>query len=899
MTFGLGPGFLDEDQPDLVFSDEGRTVTKQGGNPASWTVVKIKDPIAWNEDLNSNGYVVVFSLPDPLANNTAVFTVTTGVGTSTINKVGHNLSNGDVIKVSSSGTLPSPLSDGLTDSYFVRNKTNDTFQVSTSAAGAIIDFTDSGTGTHTYTFDVVAVGFRKPSSSNGFLSAGDAHSVGVTNLGNKFQSNGFAAITSWQGAIDAPDDIIFRVQNSSNYSSTNYTRNDVQTILDFRTTSSTIETVGEIGDGVYEPFIAIRGNGNKVSISTTAQSIGYYDDQPGTAGYGPEWWGGFHPYHFEFPLDQETVEEEINPVNFVDDPYREEVLIDLPQLYWPLNEGPSSDPSDYQDKAHDESGHFYEAEYTSAADHSGTRLRNGPYYAMDGSATLAIATGTAPTYLYLNPPSTDLTIEFMFKCADLAGAPLKLISSSSAIEEVGALSVYVYGYQDSTPGPEVNILSSYNSNNDGKLIAIFTKSTGGTEFIMSSLVMDDSINRHIAITKTATQFKMYINGVLHKTKSCSSFVMNDADWETFYINGRLSDLAIYHTALGAARITAHNAAIVPYDGTKVFATYYNHEQIQERNRQFYTNHNVAGIGNTERTFGTSYKLTYVDLVSGARSFGTRYKHSRTSDNTYSFNTKYNLGLIGDTVHSFRTPYAVQLEDITRVHSFSVPYKHDRLDTVIKAFKTLYKNASGGSIKQFGIPYYTRPVSTDLSSASVFVGTGPVNHEITLDKAEIPVPEFLIIIDNGGKFNKYIVETIINEDLTSDAVDITYTATDCIVTIKNIENVADGTTHYYSAVSVTFCNPDFSEWDFFVPTEIYPPGPTLMIQSSDIFKTFLKKPITCCFTKKIDFDKEALCAIPVKNKVELDIITTTNTNLGLSADTTLYTVDSTSLTVDGA
>lgn len=69
--------------------------------------------------------------------------------TNTINAVGHGRENGDVITFkNTAGTLPSELQDNIF--YYVVNKADDTFQVSYTLGGAVVAFTDDGSGSNSY-----------------------------------------------------------------------------------------------------------------------------------------------------------------------------------------------------------------------------------------------------------------------------------------------------------------------------------------------------------------------------------------------------------------------------------------------------------------------------------------------------------------------------------------------------------------------------------------------------------------------------------------------------------------------------------------------------------------------------------------------------------------------------
>ena len=60
----------------------------------------------------------------------------------------HNLDNGDVINLSTDGSLPTGLNDS-TD-YYVINRADDTFQVSTSPGGSAVNTSGSQSGTHSF-----------------------------------------------------------------------------------------------------------------------------------------------------------------------------------------------------------------------------------------------------------------------------------------------------------------------------------------------------------------------------------------------------------------------------------------------------------------------------------------------------------------------------------------------------------------------------------------------------------------------------------------------------------------------------------------------------------------------------------------------------------------------------
>jgi hypothetical protein len=95
------------------------------------------------KDLTADGNII-FKKTVPL---TATFTADAGTNFAT--SVAHGLVNTDRVILTTTTTLPAGLS--LLTTYFVVNKTTDTFQFSSTEGGTAIDITDTGTGTHTWT----------------------------------------------------------------------------------------------------------------------------------------------------------------------------------------------------------------------------------------------------------------------------------------------------------------------------------------------------------------------------------------------------------------------------------------------------------------------------------------------------------------------------------------------------------------------------------------------------------------------------------------------------------------------------------------------------------------------------------------------------------------------------
>lgn len=100
---------------------------------------------------------------DAIGIKTANFTATAATDLLTSNA--HGLKNGDMVVLTTTTTLPAPLATSTV--YYVRNATTNTFQLASTAdkSATVIDITDTGTGTHTFTMhdigkDVNVIDFR-------------------------------------------------------------------------------------------------------------------------------------------------------------------------------------------------------------------------------------------------------------------------------------------------------------------------------------------------------------------------------------------------------------------------------------------------------------------------------------------------------------------------------------------------------------------------------------------------------------------------------------------------------------------------------------------------------------------------------------------------------------------
>ena len=102
----------------------------------------------------TTGYWEADLFPIPSGDGGATFTAAV---TDIITSASHNLSNADVVKLTTTGTLPAGLA--VSTDYYVISATTDTFKLSATSGGSAVDITGTGTGTHSW-YQVEVIGYR-------------------------------------------------------------------------------------------------------------------------------------------------------------------------------------------------------------------------------------------------------------------------------------------------------------------------------------------------------------------------------------------------------------------------------------------------------------------------------------------------------------------------------------------------------------------------------------------------------------------------------------------------------------------------------------------------------------------------------------------------------------------
>lgn len=112
--------------------------------------------------------------------------------TDILTSAGHNLSEGDKIYFTTTGTLPAGLSTGI--AYYVRGATTDTFRVTQLIPfDTTVDITDTGTGVHTWTNAQGSIRVTFTAKDNLVIVLSPIAVTAASTLGFNFNNDGAAS----------------------------------------------------------------------------------------------------------------------------------------------------------------------------------------------------------------------------------------------------------------------------------------------------------------------------------------------------------------------------------------------------------------------------------------------------------------------------------------------------------------------------------------------------------------------------------------------------------------------------------------------------------------------------------------------------------------------------------
>ena len=111
--------------------------------PSSWFLC---DATAYNASTYPSLAAVLIPKASVFGRGTAVGTFTVDTSTDIITSASHGLSDGTIVHVASTATLPTGLSANTV--YYVISSTSSTFKLSLTSGGSAIDISSTGSGTH-------------------------------------------------------------------------------------------------------------------------------------------------------------------------------------------------------------------------------------------------------------------------------------------------------------------------------------------------------------------------------------------------------------------------------------------------------------------------------------------------------------------------------------------------------------------------------------------------------------------------------------------------------------------------------------------------------------------------------------------------------------------------------
>src|SRR3990167_5004911 len=195
-------------------------------------------------------YRITFDI-DTWTDGTQTFTAAVD---DTITSTAHGLSNGNQVILTTTTTLPAPLT--LAYGYYVINSAANTFKLSATSGGAAVNITDTGTGTHTWTL-------YNPQSSITVVFGGVTNIIRLAEFWKSFLKTATAQNFIFDIKATSTGDLSFTPSNTSRFN------------LD------TVSIKQILGGDVYvnRDIIFNADVGTKIGTATT-QKLAFYNPAP-------------------------------------------------------------------------------------------------------------------------------------------------------------------------------------------------------------------------------------------------------------------------------------------------------------------------------------------------------------------------------------------------------------------------------------------------------------------------------------------------------------------------------------------------------------------------------------------------------------------------------------------
>lgn len=315
-------------------------------------------------------------------------------------------------------------------------------------------------------------------------------------------------------------------------------------------------------------------------------------------------------------------------------------------------------------------------------------------------------------------------------------------------------------------------------------------------------------------------------------------------------------------------VTNYYGFVTPYDydSSDVINTslIYNLSYLVDPNQNNSHNFNLPYRYQKYIPVSSSFNLRYSILLDDSNKiFQLRYRsNTDTTSTSYNFLARYQFGLVGNRNLNFRLAYALDTIFVDRRNkNFNLRYKVEKVrDLRNRLFQAKYEVTRFiPDTSSFTLPYISRKYFVNLTNAlelesvdGIYSATANIDTSYLADTT-------LIIVDNGSKYNKYIVETdgITNQD--DGRIRLTYTSGNLEILIRNLEKEAQ--------LNITLTDENLVELAAVFGSIITPMYDAKMfVQSTNYIKIGVAQPDECCINKKINLDDETVCSLPANVKM---------------------------------
>ena len=184
------------------------------------------------------------------------------------------------------------------------------------------------------------------------------------------------------------------------------------------------------------------------------------------------------------------------------------------------------------------------------------------------------------------------------------------------------------------------------------------------------------------------------------------------------------------------------------------------------------------ISPVEYRFSSKYRIKLDDTEFNFNFPYVLNKETRSVSST--FRLSYSLPLIDTTEHTFKSRYKLYIADAKkRAKSFVLKYKVSKSRQTFSNFQTSYKlEYSNIFERNFNFPYSARLIPVEIQTSSNFLdnGDGTYNYVTDIDMSNQRVGNYNIVVDNGSRYLKYLVNTNCGQHIAEGPITVNYNYT---------------------------------------------------------------------------------------------------------------------------